>query len=235
MPQQSSLSLVLDFATVYQCAVKPFKSLPQNRSVCILLFGNVDDGFLPISDAVCSNYVMGKRPIPDDCRTAFAKIKNDGIKAKFEALRIYNLHLPADALRKLINIVQLPKTTYNKLVMSYQTSTPEQFLAEVFHYLAETKGSHPLSSADLALIASFAFPKSENHSSSENSGGDIYKEQFAGLIDQIDEIEAYKAEFHYPPSTALKARLLAMQRNLDKHYFRIKLLISKIAKGLKYL
>lgn len=178
MPQQPSRHLVLDFATVYQCAVKPFKGPPQNRSVCILLLDKVADGSLPLTDATCSNYVTGKRAIPDNFRTAFANINDIGAKEKFEALRIHNLQLPADALRQLIDHVMLPKATYNKLIKSYQTSTdtstPEQFLAEVLRCSADTKGNHQLSPEDLALIASFASPKAANHSSSESSGGDSF-------------------------------------------------------------
>ena len=176
MPQQSSLPLFLDFATVYQCAIKPFKGLPQNRSVCVLLLDKVADGSLPLTDATCSNYVTGKRAIPDNYRTAFANINDIRIKEKFKNLRIYNLQIPADALRQLIDHVQLPEATYNKLIKSYQTSTatsaPEQFLAEVFRYSADTKGSHLLSPQDLALIAAIASPNTTNHSSFERSEED---------------------------------------------------------------
>lgn len=160
MPRQSSSSMVLDFATVYQCGVKPFKSLAQNRSVCILLNDQGYDGSLSLSDAVCSNYISGRRAIPDDCRAKLAKITEDDIKRKLNALNIFTLERPADALRKLIDYVQLPNGTRNRLVKLYdastQSSTPSEFLAEVFRCAADATGSHPLSAQEQALLASFA-------------------------------------------------------------------------------
>lgn len=172
MPQQSLSSLYLDFATVYQCGVKPFKSGPQNRAVCILLPVPVDNGPLPLSDAVCSNYINGKRTIPDNYRTALANITENDIKEKFEALSIYDLQLPADALRQLIDHAILPKATHSKLIKSYQTSTdastPEKFLADVFRCSVNTKGNHPLSPENLTQLASFATPKISTKVSESN-------------------------------------------------------------------
>lgn len=185
MPQQSLSSLYLDFATVYQCGVKPFKAGPQNRAVCILLPVPVDDGPLPLSDAVCSNYINGKRTIPDNYRTALANITENDIKEKFEALSIYDLQLPADALRQLIDHATLPKATRSKLIKSYQTSTdtstPEKFLADIFRYSVNTKGSHPLSSENLTQLASFAAPKISTEAS-ESSGEDSadFDSEFSG-------------------------------------------------------
>jgi hypothetical protein len=65
--------LVLDFPTVYHCAIKPFKQCPQNRTVCIFLAGK------PVStnqftDAALSNYISGKRAIPDDARKILSTV-----------------------------------------------------------------------------------------------------------------------------------------------------------------
>lgn len=163
MPQQSPFSLNFDFATVYQCGVKPFKACPQNRAVCILLLDKVDNGCLPLSDAVCSNYINGKRAIPDNYRTALANITEADIKRKFEAMGIYDLQLPVDVLKQLIDHAILPKATRGKLMKSYQTSTdaaiPEKFLADVFRYSINAKVNHPLSHENIAQLASFATPK----------------------------------------------------------------------------
>lgn len=175
MPQQSFPSLYLDFATVYQCGVKPFKAIPQNRAVCILLSVPVGKVRLPLSDAVCSNYISGKRTIPDNYRTALANITENDIKEKFEALGIYDLQLPADALRQLIANAILSEATRSKLIKSYQistdASTPGKFLADVFRNSVNTKGNHPLSSENLTQLASYATLKISTEAS-ENNGED---------------------------------------------------------------
>jgi hypothetical protein len=174
LPQQSLSSLYLEFATVYQCGVKPFKAVAQNRAVCILLPVKVDNGPLPLSDAVCSNYINGKRAIPDNYRTVLANTTENDIKKKFEDLGIYELQLPAEALRQLVAHATLPAATRGKLIKSYQnstdTSTPEKFLADVFCCSVNTKGSHPLTPENLTQLSTYStFKISE---ASEGSGED---------------------------------------------------------------
>lgn len=221
LPQQMSTSLVLDFATIYQCAIKPFKNLPQNRTVCILLLDNVDINSLPLSDAVCSNYTNGKRAIPDDYRTMLAKITEDTLRAKFESINIYNPQLSADAMRRLIDYVRLPANTYKRLLQVYQdsidASTPLTFITEVFRCAADTKGSHPLSSDDLNLLASLqkdpeptALPSVQRKEDGSDRCGEFSDEELQWMCDYIPgAIPITKSSF-FGTSVTIDRQLLTL-------------------------
>ena len=156
----ANMALVLDFASIYQCAIKPFKHAVQKAVVSDFLLNNNSDA--PFSDAVCSNYILGRRAIPDEGRRFLAEITEEELESKFNAAGIYNLQLPADALRHLIDHVEMPKRTRNKLVKLHRDSTqgasPSAFLVEVFHLASDAKGSQQLTQDELLLLASFALP-----------------------------------------------------------------------------
>ena len=87
----SATTLALDFAAIYHCAIKPFKHCPQKKAVCVFLLDTVPEGKLPLSDAVCSNYISGKRAIPDEYRTALAGITPDALLRKCQVCGINDL------------------------------------------------------------------------------------------------------------------------------------------------
>ena len=156
--QQSASNLVLDFASVYQCAIKPFKHKPQNRSVCTLLLGDKEYKKLPMSDAVCSNYINGKRAIPDNIRIDLAKMTEEELTSRLNGVGIMDYQLPADALMHLVEHAQLPKSTRKRLLNAYQDSTALSFINSVFHASTDAKDTHPLTQAEVSLLSSFAAP-----------------------------------------------------------------------------
>ena len=156
--QQNASNLVLDFASVYQCAIKPFKHKPQNRSVCTLLLGDKEYTKLPMSDAVCSNYINGKRAIPDNMRIDLAKMTEEELGIRLNGIGIADYQLPADALVHLVEHAQLPKSTRERLLKTYQDSTALKFINKVFHASTDAKDTHALSQIELTLLNSFSAP-----------------------------------------------------------------------------
>lgn len=156
---QNASNLVLDFASVYQCAIKPFKHKPQNRSVCTLLLGDKDYKKLPMSDAVCSNYINGKRAIPDNTRIELAKLTDEELASRLDGIGIVNFQLPAEALMHLVEHVKLPKSTREHLLKTYQNSTALSFINNVIHASTDAKDTHPLTQVELTLLSSFSAPE----------------------------------------------------------------------------
>ena len=154
MPQFSQ-KLNLDFATLYQCAIKPFKSKPQNYAVSVLLDNDVPES-ANIADATCTNYVKRARAIPDSLRSSMATISADLLGRKLEAIGIIDFYIPMEVLRRLIDRVKLSKGVHNTLTRSYDKSIkndkPLQFLAEVFKVCSSSTDNTPLSKEDLAII-----------------------------------------------------------------------------------
>lgn len=156
---QNVSNLVLDFASVYQCAIKPFKHKPQNRTVCTLLLGDKDYKKLPMSDAVCSNYINGKRAIPDNTRIELAKLTDEELAARLDGIGIMDYQLPADALMHLVEHVKLLKSTRERLLKTYQNSSPLSFINNVIHASMDAKDTHPLTPIELTLLSSFSAPE----------------------------------------------------------------------------
>ena len=202
--QSTNSNLVLDFAAIYQCAIKPFKHCPQNRAVCIFLLDSVKEGPLPFSDAVCSNYTNGKRAIPDDSRSSFSEISPEALQAKFSNVGINNLMLPADALRHLIDFVALSKSTLNRLVKIYKQSTqdsaPLTFLVEVFRLSSDAKGNRQLTPDEIRLLQSFAVPDAPAASIAADSAA----EESSSSDDGFDDEDIAWMEEYLPSKVSIK-------------------------------
>lgn len=238
MPQQPPSSLHFDFATVYQCGVKPFKACPQNRAVCILLLNEIGNGPLTLSDAVCSNYINGKRAIPDNYRTTLANITETDIKEKFKALGIHDLQFPVDALRRLIDHVILPNPTRIKLIKSYQTSTdasvPEKFLADVFRYSINAKGNCQLSHEDLAKLASFATPQISTEVSEGNGEGsvdfdsDFSEEEQKWMRDYIPQMLSLTSKTFFGTSVTIEVQPLSLSHDFVPLVYLLKPVLKEV-------
>lgn len=154
LQQQNTTSMVLDFASFFLCSIRPFMHASQKKAVCTLLTGK-PEGY---SDAVCSNYIRGKRAIPDDSRVEIAALTDEEMQARLEVLEIFDLQPPADALMHLVEHSQLQKSTLNRLNKSYKTSTPLSFITEVFRVSSSAKDTHQISTAERSILQSFAAP-----------------------------------------------------------------------------
>ena len=156
MPQSNSV-LVLDFATVYHCAIKPFKDKPQNRTVCILLMGDVDDNAkkLPMSDAVCSNYINGKRAVPDNYRDQLAELPVEDLERRLNRIGIHEYEYVAESLSHLVENVSMQKSQRSRLQGLYKEGDSLTFINQVFHVASDAKSPKALTATDIALLSSY--------------------------------------------------------------------------------
>ena len=157
--KQDSSNLVLDFAAVYHCAIKPYKLKPQNRSVCTLLLGDKEYTRLPMSDAVCSNYINGKRTIPDNIRMDLTRITDEDLSKRLGAIGISDFKLPAEALIRLVERVNIPDSSREQLLTAYRNSPAITFINDVIHISANISGTHPLTQMEMNLLSSFSAPE----------------------------------------------------------------------------
>ena len=154
--QQNNQVLVLDFAAVYHCAIKPFKDKAQNRTVCILLLGDVDDKAkkLPMSDAVCSNYINGKRAVPDNYRDQLAELTVDELERRLNRIGIHEYEYVAESLSHLVENVAMTKSQRNRLLSLYREGDPLTFINSVFRAASDTKSPKALTPTDITWLGS---------------------------------------------------------------------------------
>ena len=89
----------------------------------------------------------------------YANITEDCLEKKLKAVGIFNLQLPADALRHMLDQISIPASSLRMLTESYAASSPLSFLMSVFRASSDSKGAQPLGREEMDFLASFSSPE----------------------------------------------------------------------------
>ena len=130
---QNSLSFALNFATLFQCAITPFKSKSQTASVNALLIkpdANI------ISTASSSNYVTGKRLVPDDYRITLVSLSTEELTMRLTYIGIFEYDKMCNALLRLVKCANISRTQRERLIDIYEKSSQIEFIKSTIRVAA---------------------------------------------------------------------------------------------------
>lgn len=150
---QNTLKFALNFATLFQCAIIPLKSKSQTASVNALL---IKPGSTVISTASSSNYVTGKRVVPDDYRSALVSLSDEALTERLSYIGIYEYDRMCDALLRLVKCARIPSSQRERLINTYENSEPMEFIKSTIRVAADCKEVEPLNNTDTEQLAAFA-------------------------------------------------------------------------------
>ena len=150
---QDTLNFALNFATLFQCAIAPLKSKNQTESVNALL---INSGSKIISTASGSNYVTGKRAIPDDYRFALVSLSTEELAKRLTYIGIFEYDRMCNALLRLVKCAKIPQAQRERLIDAYEHSEQIEFIKSVIRTAADCKEATQLSNTDIDHLAEFA-------------------------------------------------------------------------------
>lgn len=112
--------LPLNFPVFYQCAVKGKTNLHQYDAVSILLLGKLrkDCEEIVIGDSEATGYISGKKRIKNEILTQVTRISYEEAKKRIEDLGIQNHSQVADAVRKLLTIVDVSADKQQEIIQN---------------------------------------------------------------------------------------------------------------------
>ena len=154
---QNALNFALNFATLFQCAIKPLKSKSQIEAVNALL---IKPGATDISNAASSNYTTGKRVVPDDYRGTLASLSDEELATRLTYIGIFEYDRMCEALRRLVECARIPSSQRKRLIDTYHNSGQMEFIKSTIHAAADCKEVTQLSYTDIEHLAEFASIKS---------------------------------------------------------------------------
>ncbi len=150
---QNTLKFALNFATLFQCAIIPLKSKSQSEAVNALL---IKPGATNISTASSSNYVTGKRIVPDDYRSALISLSDEELSKRLTFIGIFEYDRMCDALLCLVKCARIPSSQRERLINTYENSKQIEFIKSTIRVAADCKEIEPLSNPDIEHLAAFA-------------------------------------------------------------------------------
>lgn len=150
---QNTLYFLLNFATLFQCAIIPLKSKSQPAAVNALL---IKPGATVISTASSSNYVTGKRIVPDDYRSALVSLSDKELIERLTYIGIFEYDRMCDALLCLVKCARIPSSQRERLINTYKNSEQIEFIKSTIRVAADCKEVEPLSNTDIDHLAAFA-------------------------------------------------------------------------------
>lgn len=150
---QNTPNFALNFATLFQCAIIPLKSKSQTAAVNALL---IRPGATGISIASSSNYVTGKRVVPDDYRNALASLSDEALTERLTYIGIFEYDRMCDALLRLVKCARIPSSQRERLISIYMSSEQVGFIKSTIRVAADCKEVEQLSSTDFKYLAAFA-------------------------------------------------------------------------------
>lgn len=154
---QNTLNITLNFATLFQCAIKPLKSKSQREAVNALL---INPGAHYISNAASSNYTTGKRVVPDDYRSTLASLSDEELTRRLTYIGIFEYDRMCEALLRLVKCAKLPSKQRDRLIDIYYNSGQMEFIKKTVRAAADCKEVTQLNNADIELLAEFSIVKS---------------------------------------------------------------------------
>lgn len=150
---QNAQIFALNFATLFQCAIIPFKSKSQTAAVNALL---INPGATIISTASSSNYVTGKRIVPDDYRSALVSLSNEALTQRLTYIGIFEYDRMCNAMLRLVQCARIPSAQRERLTNIYENSEPMDFIKSAIRVAADCKEIEPLSNADIERLIAFS-------------------------------------------------------------------------------
>ena len=154
---QNTLNFALNFATLFQCAIKPLKSKNQREAVNALLIRPEETS---ISNAASSNYTSGKRAVPDQFRRTLASLSIEELRKRLKYIGILEYDIMCDALLRLVECAKLPASQRKRLIDTYHNSEQMEFIQSMVYAAADYKEATPLSNADIEYLKGFAVVES---------------------------------------------------------------------------
>lgn len=154
---QNPLNFALNFATLFQCAIKPLKSKSQREAVNALL---IKPGATDISNAASSNYTTGKRVVPDDYRGTLVSLSDEALTERLTYIGIFEYDRMCEALRHLVECARIPSSQRKRLINAYHNSGQMEFIKSTIRAAADCKEATQLSNTDIEHLAKFASIKS---------------------------------------------------------------------------
>ncbi|MBO5473087.1 MAG: hypothetical protein J6A08_04790 [Lachnospiraceae bacterium] len=151
--QQNTQNFMLNFATLFQCSIKPLKSKNQREAVNALL---IEPGAENISDAASSNYTTGKRVVPDDYRSTLAALSDEELTERLTYIGILEYDRMCVALRRLVECARIPSSQRKRLIDTYQNSGQIEFIKSTVRAAADCKEIVQLTNSDINHLAEFA-------------------------------------------------------------------------------
>lgn len=124
----------LTFPVFYHCAVKGACSLQQYHCVNVLLTGKLKaDDSISISESTASVYVNGAKPLPKDLIRDLLHLPSEEIVRRFRELNYFDVSAIADAVARLLDMVDMSPSARDELLRARQGKNAEYaFLCEVF-------------------------------------------------------------------------------------------------------
>ena len=150
---QNTRIFALNFATLFQCAIIPLKSKSQAASVNALL---INPESKIISTASGSNYVTGKRAIPDDYRFALVSLSTEELAKRLTYIGIFEYDRMCNALLRLVKCAKIPQAQRERLIDAYEHFGQIEFIKSVIRTAADCKEVTQLSNTDIDHLAEFA-------------------------------------------------------------------------------
>lgn len=144
---------VLNFATLFQCAIIPLKSKSQTASVNALL---INPESKIISTASGSNFVTGKRAIPDDYHLALVSLSAEKLASRLTYIGIFEYNRMCNVILHLVKYAKISSTQRERLIGAYKNSEQIEFIKSVIKTAADCKETTQLSNTDIDHLAEFA-------------------------------------------------------------------------------
>lgn len=154
---QNELNFALNIATLFQCAIIPLKSKSQVATVNALL---IKPKATVISTASSSNYVTGKRVVPDDYRIALVSLSDEDLTERLTYIGIFQYDRMCNALLRLVKCAKISSIERKRLINIYKNSKQIEFIKSTIRTAADCKEVTQLSYTDIEHLAEFASTES---------------------------------------------------------------------------
>lgn len=130
----SSISIQLNFSTLYMSSIKPYTKISQKNIINSLLATESDNGVeQTLDDTACSNYAWGKKDLTNDLRIYLLKLSKDTLEERIKDTGVSDYDSIAETLDMLVqNATNLKPKQKKDLAKSYKNNESLAFIVEVF-------------------------------------------------------------------------------------------------------
>lgn len=181
----------LDFASLYQCAIKPLKRKSQKNTVSIILEGLTGIS-VPVADSCCSQYCTGRRAIPENTKNNFILISMEEFKKRMDAIGINDFEPIAAILKSFVSIANIPDTEKEKLLTLEKNLSYEEFTKEVFvQAISAPVRGKPFTPEELSFLSNLKKNCEQNNYSSTGNSQQSHHFDLSG--EKMDWLRQYIA------------------------------------------
>ena len=126
----SSISIQLNFSTLYMSSIKPYTKISQKNIINSLLATESDNGVeQTLDDTACSNYAWGKKDLTNDLRIYLLKLSKDTLEERIKDTGVSDYDSIAETLDMLVQKATNLKPKQKKdLAKSYKNNESLAFI-----------------------------------------------------------------------------------------------------------